>query len=150
MHLSILQACLPCEPMKALLILPLLLCGCASSRNIATILHADGSGYTTYKYITAGGIIRPGVIVIVAETVGSNAPVVLTQASGSPILPSAVQMSGMVGAAATLGATLRPDEHNSSTTLNTVETPSTPKPSPVRPPFGPPPWHGQHPRNKGH
>ncbi len=130
--------------------------GCATSRTIATIKHADGSGVTTYKYIAAGGIIRPGVIVLVQETVGNNAPVVLTQASGSALAPSVISASGIVGAAATLGATLRPDksQNTSTTTLNQVEPPGAPRPtlppsSPSRPPFGPPPWHSSNPHNKG-
>lgn len=143
-----------------LFVLCLSLFGCATSRDIVIIPHADGSGYTRYKYIAAGGIIRPGVIMVVAETIGSNAPVVMTQASGSPILPSAVQMSGFIGAAATLGATHKPDEtHNSSTTViqegQRSTTPGPPGPAgpsgvPLRPPFGPPPWQGQHPSNRGH
>lgn len=141
--------------MKFLLLVSLAaLTGCATSRDICVIKHADGSGETRYKYIAAGGIIRPGVIVVVCETVGSNAPVVLTQASGSPILPSVVQMSGVVGAAATLGGTLKPDEtHNSSTTViqeQQRQTPPPVNPPPSRPPFGPPPWQGQHPSNRGH
>lgn len=141
--------------MKALLLLPLLLCGCAYTRPIAVIQHADGSGETKLSYVVAGGIIRPGVIAVFAEVKGSNTPVMFLNASGPPIAPSITGAAGNVAAAATLSG-LWPDHSDniSSTTVIQDEPRAGPivppsPPSTSRPPFGPPPWHGTKPHNKG-
>ena len=138
--------------------------GCSYSKPLLSLPHADGSGVTHYRAIHVGGVLRPGVVVVVQETVGTNAPCVLTTAHGTPLAPAVFGVAGNVGAALALGSTLRPDEsHNSSSTtviqgkpsegpMGLPGPPGPPGPSgpPSRPPFGPPPWHGSHPHNKGH
>lgn len=103
--------------MKTFLLLSLsLLSGCAYTRPIATIQHADGSGETKLSYVVAGGVIRPGVIAVFAEVKGSNSPVILMQASGPPIAPSITGAAGNVAAAATLSG-LWPDQSDNVSTV---------------------------------
>lgn len=141
--------------MRLLLLLSLLLCGCSYTKPLARVPHLDGSGYTEYRVVAAGGALRPGVIVVVAQTVGSNAPVILTQANGPPMLPNL--FGNATGAAAGLfaGYAIGHDDHEGG---NTTVIQGDPREGPIvppvpnpssRPPFGPPPWHGQHPHNKG-
>jgi hypothetical protein len=117
-----------------------LLCGCAYTRTIAVVPHADGSGTNYYKYLVAGGIIRPGVIVVFTETIGSNAgPAVLTQGIGPPIAPSVTGAAGNVAAAATLSGLWPDQSDNDSTTViaNPPHAPMIDPPRPVHPPNAP-------------
>jgi hypothetical protein len=148
--------------MRFAILLPLLaLTGCMSySREVANVKHVDGSGTTTYRAIHAGGILRPGVIVVVSQTLGSNPPIVLVQASGPPMTPALMGAAGTVGAAFALGAALKPDENTTTTVIEAAPTvvkpPSVikpPAPTPVptppnRPPGNRPPYN--RPPNRGH
>jgi hypothetical protein len=145
--------------LKLLCLAPLLaLCGCAISRDIATVQHEDGSGVTKYRYVAAGGIFRPGVIFVVSQTTGSNPPAILIQASGSPMAPSVLGAAGMVGAAAALGATLPDNDYNATTVIANephapmMEPPRMPPRPPAHPPNRPPinrPPNNR-PPNRGH
>lgn len=95
----------------------IMLSGCAFSRDIAKVKHFDGSGETTYRYIAAGGIFRPGVIVIVSQTIGSNAPAVLVQASGPPAAPSLLGGAGEIASAFVFGKALGDRENNNTTII---------------------------------
>lgn len=129
---------------RLLIILPVL-CGCSYSRNLATVPHVDGSGSTSYRAIHAGGILRPGVIVVVSQTLGSNPPVVLVQASGPPAAPSLTGAAGMVATAAAFGAALGQDEGNQTTVIMDeprapmIDPPPKPPKPVVHPPNGRPP-----------
>lgn len=130
----------------------LLFCGCAISRDIVTIPHVDGSGSTRYKYIAAGGVIRPGIIVVVQETIGSNQPVVLSQANGTPLAPAVFGVAGNVGTALALGSTWPENQENVSTTVvqpANISIPNPPRADPIFPP-GPPPWHRSPHRSPNH
>lgn len=120
------------------------LCGCAQSRNIATVKHADGSGATHYRYIAAGGFFRPGVIVVVSETVGSNAPVVLTQASGAPMAPGLMGTPAAIAEAALIGRGLA-KSGNETTVIR-----DDPAPGPIMPPTHTPRGEGHGHGQRGH
>lgn len=120
------------------LLFSLLLCGCSYSRKLATVHHVDGSGTTSYRAIHAGGILRPGVIVVVSQTLGSNPPVVLVQASGPPAAPSLTGAAGMVATAAAFGAALGRDEGGNQTTV-IMDEPRAPMIDPPKPPKPPNP-----------
>ena len=148
--------------MKALLVIPLL-CGCAMSRDIATIPHADGNGYTKVTYVAVGGGARPGTMLVFAQSYATNGtnvtipPVVLNGANGAPALPSilggAAGIAGQVGAAFAYGTGFESDK----TTINNSVIPANPPPAPPvspppapRPPWGPPPGRPRSPHNGGH
>jgi hypothetical protein len=134
--------------MKFALFIPLILCGCFTSRTIS-VATPDGTATNYFTYVAAGGLIRPGTITVFMQTKGTNSSTVLQQASGPPIAPSITGAAGNVAAAATLSG-LWPDQSDriSSTTVIQDDSPHTPNPPPIvipsRPPFGPPPWHDQH------
>lgn len=137
-------------------------CGCSYSREIGKVKHLDGSGTTTYRAIHAGGLIRPGVIVVVSQTLGSNAPVVLVQASGPPAAPSLTGAAGLVAQAATFGAALNRGGGDDTTIIvddersPMMEPPKMPPNPVVRPPSWPPghrPFQDRphkQPPNRGH
>lgn len=147
--------------MKLLILAPIaLLVGCRSSGTIATIQHADGSGYTRYDYVAVGGGARPGTMIVVAQTVGSNAPVVLSNASGPPVVPAALGGAANIATGATL-AGLWPDRDENVTTViqgepraPMMEPPTRPPRPPARPPNSTwPPGHrpySDRPHNRGH
>lgn len=124
-----------------ILAIVLFLTGCAYSRPITTIKHADGSGETTYRYIGVGGIVRPGMGVIVCEVKGSNSPMVLMNASGPPIAPSITGAAGNVASAAVLGGLWPQDSINTTTVIQDEPRagPIPPPNPPVHPPNGRPP-----------
>lgn len=135
--------------MKSLLLLPIILCGCSYSKPV------PGAPYLRAVHI--GGWIRPGINLVVLEP-GSNAPVVVTQASGQPVLGN--MLGTATGAAAGFmagyGIGRNNDDGGNNTTIIQGEPPAgpivppAPPAVPSRPPFGPPPWHGSNPHNKGH
>lgn len=134
----------------ALLLFIATLCGCKTTGTIA-IPRVDGSGTNYYHYAGVGGVIRPGIMIVFSES-GSNGPPVLAQGVGSPIAPSILGVAANVGSGLALGSTLRPDEESTTTVIQGEPragpiVPPTPPTS--RPPFGPPPWHGGNPHNKG-
>lgn len=115
---------------KALLPL-LLLCGCATHGRIAVPTIHGGTNY--YSYLAVGGIIRPGVIVVFAES-NTNGQPVLAQGIGSPIAPSVLGVAAHVGSGLALGSTLRPDEENTIVIENEPHAPMIdPPPKPRRP-----------------
>lgn len=137
--------------LAALAAVAALVTGCKTTGTIA-IPRTDGSGTNYYHYAGVGGVIRPGIMIVFAES-GSNGPPVLAQGVGSPIAPSILGVAAHVGGGLALGSTLRPDEESTTTVIQgepragPIVPPEVPRPS--RPPFGPPPWHGKSPHNKG-
>ncbi|MCI0423624.1 MAG: hypothetical protein L0312_31135 [Acidobacteria bacterium] len=116
----------------------LALCGCAIKGTIA-IPRADGTGTNYYGYAGVGGVLRPGIMIVFAES-GTNGPPVLASASGPPIAPSVTGAAGNVAAAATLSGLWPNRSDNNTTTVIANEPhagpiipPKIPKP-PARPP----------------
>lgn len=130
--------------MKNLIPILLLLCGCSYSKPIKG---------TNLRAIHVGGVLRPGVVLVVDDSGGTNAPTIFTQASGPAVLGN--MLGTATGAAAGFFAGYAVGENSSDTTTVIQGDPHAPmieppKPSPPsRPPFGPPPWHGKNPHNKG-
>lgn len=120
------------------------LAGCSYKKHLGTVEHIDGSGRTRYDELKGGGFLRPGVIVIVSQTYGSNPPVVLTQASGAPIAPGLLGAPSQIAEAALIGRGLA--KSGNSTTV--VESSPPPAPIPDDPPK-PPDWPPGH-RPKPH
>ena len=124
-----------------------LLVGCSYNKPLGRVPHLDGSGYTEYRVMAGGGVLRPGVIVIVSQTLGSNPPVVLTQASGPPMAPNL--LGNATGAATGLLAGYaigRGSGDGDTTTIiqgeppaPMMEPPKAPPKPPVHPPNGRPP-----------
>jgi hypothetical protein len=132
-----------------------LLCGCQIKGTIAIPRH-DGKGTNYYNYAGVGGIIRPGIMIVFAES-GTNGPPVLASASGPPIAPSITGAAGNVAAAATLSGLWPDQSDNDSTTViaNPPHAPMIDPPRPVHPPNAPsrPPFNrppNNRPPNRGH
>lgn len=132
--------------MRYLILLLSLLTGCSYSKSLGRVQHPDGSGWTEYRTLSAGGITRPGVLVIISQTFGSNPPVVLTKAEGPPMAPNL--LGNATGAAAGLfaGYAIGNDDNGGNTTVIQSEPrapmivpPKPPPPAPVHSPNGRPP-----------
>lgn len=131
----------------SLLCVVLLVSGCSYNKHLGRVPHLDGSGYTEYRVLAGGGVLRPGVIVIVSQTLGSNPPVVLTQANGPPMAPNL--LGNATGAATGLLAGYaigRGSDSGDTTTIiqgdppaPMMEPPKAPAKPPVHPPNGRPP-----------
>lgn len=145
------------------LILLSALCGCSYSKSLGRVQHPDGSGWTEYRTLSAGGITRPGVLVIISQTFGSNPPVVLTKAEGPPMAPNLLGNATGTAAGLFAGYAIGKDDGGGNTTIiqgdepsPMIEPPKPPKPPPnpvVRPPNGRPPANRPpitRPLNRGH
>ena len=132
---------------RALALLLLTAAGCSYNKPLGRVPHLNGSGYTEYRYISAGGIIRPGLGVIVAQTFGTNPPpAVLIQGQGPPMAPNL--LGNATGAATGLlaGYALGRGSDGDTTTIiqgdppaPMMDPPKAPPKPPVHPPNGRPP-----------
>lgn len=122
----------------------LLLCGCSYSKPIKG---------TNLRAVHVGGVLRPGITVIVADPCETNLPTIISQASGPAVAGNLLGTATGAAAGFFAGYAVGENNHDGNTTViqgNPRAGPIVPPTPPAsRPPFGPPPWHGQKPHNKG-
>lgn len=129
-----------------LLLIAAAVCGCSYSKPIKG---------TNLRAVHVGGVLRPGITIVVADSCETNLPTIISQASGPAVAGNLLGTATGAAAGFFAGYAVGDNNHDGNTTVIQGEPregpmiPPTPPPTSSRPPFGPPPWHGGNPHNKG-